>query len=109
MVDPLEIEQLHQCLANADIRKHGTASVEHQEFRRLGHPGLDSVPDHLASSGCRKIVALMPAQRFSFDTKVIKAALERFEVAVRFPIKVEPDLVEVPQSPINRQVAAPVV
>ena len=51
----------------------------------------------------------MPAQRFGFDAKVIEAALERLELAVGLAIEVEPDLVEVPQAAVKRQVAAPIV
>ncbi len=51
----------------------------------------------------------MPAQRFGLDAKVVEAALEGFELAVGLPIEIEPDLVEVPQAAVDRQVAAPIV
>ena len=51
----------------------------------------------------------MPAQRLVLDAKIVEAALERLELAVGFAIEVEPDLVEVPQAAIDRQVAAPIV
>ena len=108
-VDPLEIEQQRQRLPHADVGKHRTPRVEHQEFRRLRHPGLDGVADHFAAAGRRKIIAVVPAQRFGLDAKIIEAALERFELAVGLAIVVEPDLVEVPQAAIGRQVAAPII
>src|ERR1700730_5836262 len=95
-VDPFEIEQLRQGLAHADIGKYRAPCVEHQEFRRLRHSGLDGVADYLAIAGRRKVVSVLPAQRFVLDAKVIEAALERFELAVGLPIEIEPDLVEIP-------------
>ena len=87
----------------------GRLCVEHQEFRRLRHPGLDGIADHLAVAGGRKIVSVVPAQRFGFDAKVIEAAFEGLELAVGLAIEVEPDLVEIPQAAVDRQVAAPIV
>ena len=108
-VDPFEIEQQRQRLAHADIGKHRTPGVEHQEFRRLRHPGLDGVADHLAIAGGRKIIAVVPAQRLGLDAKIIEAALEGFELAVGLAIEIEPDLVEIPQAAVDRQVAAPII
>ena len=108
-VDPFEIEQQRQRLPHADVGKHRPARVEHQEFRRLRHPGLDGIADQLAAAGGRKIIAVVPAQRFVFDAKIIETALERLELAVGLAVEVEPDLVEIPQAPIDRQVAAPVI
>ena len=75
----------------------------------MRHPGLDRLADHLAVAGGRKIVSVVPAQRFGFDAKVIEAALECLELAVGLAIEVEPDLIEVPQAAVKRQVAAPIV
>ena len=108
-VDPFEIEQQRQRLPHPDIGKHRTAGVEHQKFRRLRHPGLDGVADHLAVAGGRKIIAVVPAQRLGLDAEIIEPALERLELAVGLAIEVEPDLVEIPQAPVDRQVAAPIV
>ena len=108
-VDPFEIEQQRQRLAHADIGKYRTAGVEDQEFRGLRHAGLDGVADHIAVAGGRKIIAVVPAQRLGLDAKIVQAALERLELAVGLAIEVEPDLVEIPQAAIDRQVAAPIV
>ena len=108
-IDPFEIEQQRQGLAHADIRKYRTPCVEHQEFGRLRHPGLDGVADHLAAAGCREIISVVPAQRLGLDAKIVEAALERFERAVGLAIEIQPDLVEIPQAAIDRQVAAPII
>jgi hypothetical protein len=51
----------------------------------------------------------VPAQRLGLDAKVIEAALEGLELAVGLAIEVEPDLVEIPQAAVDRQIAAPIV
>ena len=108
-VDPFEIEQQRQGLAYPDVGKHRPSGVEHQEFRRLRHPGLDGVADHLAAADGRKIVSVVPAQRLGLDAEVVEAALERLELAVGLAIEVEPDLVEIPQAPVDREIASPIV
>ena len=85
-VDPFEIEQQRQRLAHADVGKYRTPGVEHQEFRRLRHAGLDGVADHLAVPDGRKIIAVVPAQRLDLDAKIVEAALEGFELAVGLAI-----------------------
>src|SRR5487761_2003787 len=108
-VDPFEIEQQRQRLAYADVGKHRPSRVEDEVFGRLRRSGLDSVADHLAAAGSRKIISVVPAQRFGLDTEVVKAALEGLEPAVGLAIEVEPDLVEIPQAPVDREVASPIV
>ena len=109
LVDPFEIEQQRQRAAHADVGKHRTAGVEHQKFRRLRHAGPDGVADHLAAAGGREIIAVVPAQRLVLDAEIVEAALERLELAVGLAIEVEPDLVEIPQAAVDREIAAPIV
>src|SRR5205085_912635 len=108
-IDPFEIEQQRQCLAYPNIGKHRLACIEHQEFRRLRHAGLDGVADHLARANRGKVVALMPAQRLGLDANVIEATLKRSERTVGRAVEIEFDLVEVPQAPVNRKIAATII
>src|SRR5262249_8083414 len=81
-VDPLEVEQLRQGLAETDVGKGWAAGVEHQKFRRLWHSGLDGIADHLASLGGGKLIAVVPAQRLVLDPEVIEPAFEGLELPV---------------------------
>ena len=72
-------------------------------------PGLDGFADQFAAAGGGKIVAVVPAQRLVLDAEIVEAALERLELAVGLAEEVEPDLVEIPQAAIDRQIAAPIV
>src|SRR5258705_10322494 len=109
LVDPFEIEQQRQRAADADVGKHRTAGVEYQKFRRLRHPGLDGVADHLAGAGGRKIITVVPSQRLAFDAEVVEAALERLELAVGLAIEIKPDLVEIPKTAVGGKIAAPII
>ncbi len=51
----------------------------------------------------------MPAQRLVLDPEIVQAALEGLERTIGLAIEIEAYLVEVPEPPVDRQVAAPVV
>src|SRR3984885_14758875 len=95
-IDPFEVEQKGEGSTDPNVGKNRSPRVEDQTFGRLRHPGLDDVPDHLAIARGRKVVTVMPAQRFGLDPEIVKAALESFEIDVGLAIVIEPDFVEIP-------------
>ena len=108
-VEPLEVEQLQDRLAHANIRENRAPRIEHQALHALGQSVGQVFLDDAAVAHCRKIVSGLPAPRISLDPQIVEPFLERFEMRVAVAIIVVTDRVEIPETAIDGEIASPIV
>ena len=108
-IDPLEIEQQSQRLADANVGEDRPACVEDEIGRKFRQTAAERLLDDAAIAGGGKAVAGLPAGRIGFRPYVIKPGLERFEIGVVVAIKIKSKLGEIPQAAIDRKIAAPII
>ena len=95
-VDPLEVEQVEDRLAHADIGEYRAARVEDEAVHALRQAVVELFFDHAAITQRRKIVTGLPARRIRFQTDVVISLFESLEVGIPVPVIVEFDLFEIP-------------
>ena len=109
VIDPLEVEQVQDRLAHANIGEDRTARIEHQALHALGQSVRKILLGHAAFAQRRKIVGGLPASRIGFHAQIVKPFLEGFEMRVAVAIIVVADGIEIPEAAIDRQIAAPII
>ena len=92
----LEIEQLQDCLADANVRENRPTRVEDQSLHALWQAVGKSFFDDATIAECRKVISRLPAAGIRFQTQVVETFLKRFKMRVAVAIVVKPDGVEIP-------------
>src|SRR5215467_3117378 len=109
VVDPLKIEQNRERLAHAHISEHRPPSIEHEIVARLGQSGRKRLPDDAAVAQCGKVIARLPARRIALGTHVEQATLERLMMGAGVAVVIEADLIEIPKTSVDGEIASPIV
>src|SRR5205085_707786 len=72
------------------------------------HPGRKSLPHDAFVAHRGNIVAGLPSSGIDLGPDIAQTFFEGLELAVAVAIEVEPDLIEIPKSQVDRAVAPPV-
>src|SRR5215203_7183282 len=106
-VHPLEIEDVAERLAHANVLEQRPARVEDEAVHPLRGPQREGLPYDPPVADCGDVVAGRPPRRIPLDAEVVQPRLESLEQAVGVVVEVEANLVEVEQPPGRRQIAGP--
>ena len=89
--------------------KIGRRVLKTKSEANFGRPLPKQILDHAAVAHGGKVVTGLPAAGIGLAAHVVEPGLEGFEIGVAVAIEIEPQLVEIPQAAIDRQIAAPII
>src|SRR6202011_3862393 len=89
--------------------EYGPPGIEHERGQRPGQAGRECLFEDTRVAHRRHLVGGPPPSRIGFGAHIDESFFECLELRIAVAIELEPDLVEVPVSAVDREIAALIV